>query len=96
MIDTKLLLNDFESTAKKLLSRNLEKQQLEILSQLAKDYKDKKQILESLQESHNKESKQFGILMAQKRDKNDSEVLEFKQKLESNKTQIALKEADLK
>ena len=96
MIDTKLLLNDFESTAKKLLSRNLEKQQLEILSQLAKDYKDKKQILGSLQESHNKESKQFGILMAQKRDKNDSEVLEFKQKLESNKTQIALKEADLK
>lgn len=96
MIDTKLLLNDFESTAKKLLSRNLEKQQLEILSQLAKDYKDKKQILESLQESHNKESKQFGTLMAQKRDKNDSEVLEFKQKLESNKAQIALKEADLK
>ena len=37
MIDTKLLLNDFESTAKKLLSRNLEKQQLGHKFMLEKD-----------------------------------------------------------
>ena len=96
MIDTKLLLNDFEATVKKLQSRDVSKSQLQNLANLTKDYKEKKQVLESCQESHNKESKHFGMLMAQKRDKNDSEVLALKAKLESNKTQIATNEAFLK
>lgn len=96
MIDTKLLLNDFETISKKLHSRNVPKTQLQNLANLTKDYKEKKQILESCQESHNKESKHFGVLMAQKRDKNDSEVLALKSKLESNKSQIAKNETFLK
>ena len=90
MIDIKLLLNDFDATAQKLSTRNLPKEQLENLSNLAKNYKSQKQALESLQESQNKESKNFGALMAQKRDKNDSEVIALKEKLESNKSQISL------
>lgn len=93
MIDIKLLLNDFDTIAQKLSTRNLPKEQLENLSNLAKNYNSQKQALESLQESQNKESKNFGALMAQKRDKNDSEVIALKEKLESNKSQISKNEA---
>lgn len=64
MIDIKLLLNEFDEVAAKLSQKQVDSCVLEALKQQAQELKGKKQILESLQESQNKNSKLFGTLKA--------------------------------
>lgn len=86
MIDTKLLLQDFDYVASALGKRQVDSSILQDLSTLATKLKSAKQSLESLQELQNKNSKLFG---AQKTQGVDSSVLEsLRKELESNKHSI--------
>ena len=100
MIDTKLLLNEFDEVAAKLSQKQVDSSVLEALKQQARELKAKKQILESLQESQNKNSKLFGTLKAaqakqgaKSRDTessvDSSELEALRASLESNKAAIA-------
>lgn len=100
MIDIKLLLNEFDEVAAKLSQKQVDSSVLEALKQQARELKAKKQILESLQESQNKNSKLFGTLKAaqakqgaKSRDTessvDSSELEALRASLESNKAAIA-------
>lgn len=100
MIDIKLLLNEFDEVAAKLSQKQVDSSVLEALKQQARELKAKKQILESLQESQNKNSKLFGTLKAaqakqgaKSRDTESSvdsgELEALRASLESNKAAIA-------
>ena len=100
MIDIKLLLNEFDEVAAKLSQKQVDSSVLEALKQQARELKAKKQILESLQESQNKNSKLFGTLKADQAKQGaksratessvDSGELEaLRASLESNKAAIA-------
>ena len=100
MIDIKLLLNEFDEVAAKLSQKQVDSSVLEALKQQARELKAKKQILESLQESQNKNSKLFGTLKADQakqgaksRDTessvDSSELEALRASLESNKAAIA-------
>ena len=100
MIDIKLLLNEFDEVAAKLSQKQVDSSVLEALKQQARELKTKKQILESLQESQNKNSKLFGTLKADQakqgaksRDTessvDSSELEALRASLESNKAAIA-------
>lgn len=94
MIDTKALISDFDSVAKKLAIKKVKEQELAALKAIVSEYKTKKQALESLQEIQNKSSKEFGALRAQKAP--ESALSELKEKLEANKAKIASSEAELR
>lgn len=91
MIDTKLLLNDFQTTSRQLAIKKVPKTTLQELYTIATDYKKCKQNLEELQAFQNKSSKLFGQYKAQNKDIN-----ELKQQLDSNKTLIADNENKLR
>ncbi|RDU55229.1 serine--tRNA ligase [Helicobacter sp. MIT 00-7814] len=83
MIDTKLLLNDFEFVAQKLQIKKVSKELLQELYTIACEYKAQKQKLEELQAFKNSASKEFATLRAQNKDTN-----ELKAKLDSNKQEM--------
>ncbi len=60
MIDTKVLINDFEQVAKQLSIKKVDETLLDELKNIAIKYKTSKQELESLQAFQNKTSKLFG------------------------------------
>lgn len=91
MIDTKLLLNDFQTTSQQLAIKKVPKETLERLYTIATQYKKCKQNLEELQAFQNKSSKLFGEYKAQNKDIN-----ELKEQLDINKTHIANNEEELK
>lgn len=91
MIDTKLLLNDFQTTSRQLAIKKVPKTTLQELYTIATDYKKCKQNLEELQAFQNKSSKLFGQYKAQNKDIN-----ELKQQLDSNKILIADNENKLR
>lgn len=91
MIDTKLLLNDFQTTSQQLAIKKVPKETLEKLYTTATQYKKCKQNLEELQAFQNKSSKLFGEYKAQNKDIN-----ELKEQLDINKTHIANNEEELK
>lgn len=91
MIDTKLLLNDFQETSRQLAIKKVPKNTLQELYTIATNYKKCKQNLEELQAFQNKSSKLFGQYKAQNKDIN-----ELKQQLDSNKTLIADNENKLR
>lgn len=91
MIDTKLLLNDFQTISKQLSIKKVSKDTLQELYSIATQYKKCKQDLEELQAFQNKSSKLFGEYKAQNKDIN-----ELKKQLDANKTHIASNEEKLK
>lgn len=78
MIDTKLLLNDFDSVAKNLESRNIDKSSLESLRDFVAEFKRLKQESESKKARQNKMSKEFGELMRNASSLNDKDSIESK------------------
>lgn len=91
MIDIKLLLNDFENVAQQLAIKKVKSVELAQLKDVASQFKSKKQILESLQETQNKQSKLFGQYISQ-----NKPIDELKTQLEANKAKIAKSEDELK
>ena len=99
MIELKMLVNSFESVARKLEIKKVEKDLLDKLKTLTLDYRSTKQALEELQAKQNADSKRFAELM---RLKDEEAILELKKSLEENKKAIqeasevvGLKEAKL-
>ena len=83
MIDSRLLLNNFDMVAKNLSARSISKQSLESLKELVDSIKILKNSTESKQAAQNKLSKQYASLM-----KDSKEADECKAELLSLKEQI--------
>ena len=83
MIDSRLLLNNFDMVAKNLSARSISKQSLESLKELVDSIKILKNATESKQAAQNKLSKQYASLM-----KDSKEADECKAELLSLKEQI--------
>ncbi|OIP54999.1 MAG: serine--tRNA ligase [Helicobacteraceae bacterium CG2_30_36_10] len=83
MIDLKLLQNNFEETASKLMRKGVDTALLENLKNKNEELKVAKINFETLQAAQNSMSKEFGQLMREKKD-----VTELKQKVDENKIKI--------
>lgn len=83
MIDLKLLQNNFEETATKLMRKGVSTALLENLKTKNEELKVAKVHFETLQAAQNSMSKEFGQLMREKKD-----VTELKAKVDENKIKI--------
>lgn len=83
MIDTRLLLNNFDEVAKKLEIKKIDLSTLDQLKHCALEYKKSKQDLEELQAKQNADSKRFGEWMRE-----GKAIDELKKSLEENKKKI--------
>ncbi len=84
MIDLKLLQKDFDTVSAKLIRKGVDAELIEDLKKKNENLKLAKVDFETLQASQNLMSKEFGILMREKKD-----VTELKQKVDENKIKIA-------
>ncbi len=84
MLDIKELQNDFDSVAKKLKKKKIDKELLDNLKELSFDLKEKLPILEALQAEQNAKSKLFPIYKKEGKD-----IAELKSQLDQNKEKIA-------
>lgn len=91
MIDTKVLINDFEQVAKQLSIKKVDETLLDELKNIAIKYKTSKQELESLQAFQNKTSKLFGEYKKEHKD-----ISELQDSLNKNKLAINNAESDLR
>lgn len=91
MIDTKVLINDFEQVAKQLSIKKVDETLLDELKNIAIKYKTSKQELESLQAFQNKTSKLFGEYKKEHKD-----ISELQDSLNKNKLAINNAESNLR